>query len=386
MSESIQNKTDIIDISKTSFAGLSESILNKLTAMEIKGPTKVQDKIIPLIAQNKNVLFQSETGTGKTYAYLLPLINRLEQEEDKTKLRILICAPTFELASQINSAAKKITDRKTALLIGGAPIKRQIEILKEKPQIITGTAARLVELIRLKKLKTNDLYAIIFDECDRLVKKEAFEDTDALRQSVSKECQIIGCSATINKSSRIFFAGTENVVMPQEDVLTKNISHWAIYAENREKIDFLRKFIAAENPGKALIFTSRADQVENIYQKLTYKHVECMALHAKADKQLRKNAIDKFRSGKCKILITSDLGARGLDIPNITHVIQMDLPDDEDFFVHRSGRTARAGKQGINVVIGDEYEMRKYAALEKKLGIIVYPKQLHNGKVTDPIL
>lgn len=386
MSESIQNKTDIIDISKTSFAGLSESILNKLTAMEIKGPTKVQDKIIPLIAQNKNVLFQSETGTGKTYAYLLPLINRLEQEEDKTKLRILICAPTFELASQINSAAKKITDRKTALLIGGAPIKRQIEILKEKPQIITGTAARLVELIRLKKLKTNDLYAIIFDECDRLVKKEAFEDTDALRQSVSKECQIIGCSATINKSSRIFFAGTENIVMPQEDILTKNISHWAIYAENREKIDFLRKFIAAENPGKALIFTSRADQVENIYQKLTYKHVECMALHAKADKQLRKNAIDKFRSGKCKILITSDLGARGLDIPNITHVIQMDLPDDEDFFVHRSGRTARAGKQGINVVIGDEYEMRKYAALEKKLGIIVYPKQLHNGKVTDPIL
>lgn len=386
MSESIQNKTDIIDISKTSFAGLSESILNKLTAMEIKGPTKVQDKIIPLIAQNKNVLFQSETGTGKTYAYLLPLINRLEQEDDKTKLRILICAPTFELASQINSAAKKITDRKTALLIGGAPIKRQIEILKEKPQIITGTAARLVELIRLKKLKTNDLYAIIFDECDRHVKKEAFEDTDALRQSVSKECQIIGCSATINKSSRIFFAGTENVVMPQEDILTKNISHWAIYAENREKIDFLRKFIAAENPGKALIFTSRADQVENIYQKLTYKHVECMALHAKADKQLRKNAIDKFRSGKCKILITSDLGARGLDIPNITHVIQMDLPDDEDFFVHRSGRTARAGKQGINVVIGDEYEMRKYAALEKKLGIIVYPKQLHNGKVTDPIL
>lgn len=386
MSESIQNKTDTIDISKTSFAGLSESILNKLTAMEIKGPTKVQDKIIPLIAQNKNVLFQSETGTGKTYAYLLPLINRLEQEEDKTKLRILICAPTFELASQINSAAKKITDRKTALLIGGAPIKRQIEILKEKPQIITGTAARLVELIRLKKLKTNDLYAIIFDECDRLVKKEAFEDTDALRQSVSKECQIIGCSATINKSSRIFFAGTENVVMPQEDILTKNISHWAIYAENREKIDFLRKFIAAENPGKALIFTSRADQVENIYQKLTYKHVDCMALHAKADKQLRKSAIDKFRSGKCKILITSDLGARGLDIPNITHVIQMDLPDDEDFFVHRSGRTARAGKQGINVVIGDEYEMRKYAALEKKLGIIVYPKQLHNGKVTDPIL
>ena len=100
----------------------------------------------------------------------------------------------------------------------------------------------------------------------------------------------------------------------------------------------------------------------------------------------RKNAIDKFRSGKSRILITSDLAARGLDIANITHVIQMDLPSDTDFFIHRSGRTARAGKNGINVVIGDEYEMRQFAALEKKLGIIVYPKEIHEGKITEPVL
>ena len=109
-----------------------------------------------------------------------------------------------------------------------------------------------------------------------------------------------------------------------------------------------------------------------------------MALHAKEDKMTRKAAIDKFRSGKTKILITSDLAARGLDIQNISHVIQMDLPSDEDFFVHRSGRTARAGKTGINVVIGDEYELNQFAALEKKLGIIVYPKEIYNGKVITP--
>ena len=368
------------------FSQLSESIKTKLTELNITEPTKVQDSVIPLIADGKSVLFQSETGTGKTYAYLLPLINRLEQDEDKFNVKILVCAPTFELASQINSAAKKITDRKTALLIGGAPVKRQIETLKEKPQIIIGTAARLVELIRLKKLKIQSLYALIFDECDRLLKKESFEDTDNLRNCVSKECQIIGCSATINKSARIFFADSENVIMPQVFILSKNIEHWAIYAESREKIDFLRKFLAAEKPGKALIFTSRADQVENIYNKLIYKHVECMALHAKADKQLRKAAIDKFRSGKCKILITSDLGARGLDIPEITHIIQMDLPEDDDFFIHRAGRTARAGKHGINVVIGDEFEMRRYAALEKKFGLTVYPKQIRNGKILAPQL
>ena len=368
------------------FGALSQNILSRLEQLQITEPTKVQEKIIPLIAQGKSVVFESETGTGKTYAYLLPLIDRLEKDTDTTTLRILICAPTFELASQINAAAKKITDRKTALLIGGAPLKRQIETLKEKPQIVIGTAARLVELIRLKKLKVNELYALVLDECDRLLKKESFEDTDNLRNCVGKKCQVIGCSATVNKSARIFFADSENVIMPQEFILSKNITHWAIYAENQEKIDFLRKFLAAEAPGKALVFTSRSDQVENIYKKLTYKHVECAALYAKADKQMRKAAIDKFRSGKCKVLITSDLGARGLDIPDITHIIQMDVPEDDDFFIHRSGRTARAGKRGINVVIGDEVEMRRYAALEKKFGLTVYPKQIRNGKVTEPVL
>ena len=368
------------------FSGLSDSIRTRLEELKITEPTKVQEKVIPLIAEGKSLLFQSETGTGKTYAYLLPLVNRLEADTDTSSCRIIVCAPTFELASQINAAAKKITERKTALMIGGAPIKRQTETLKEKPQIIIGTAARLVELIRLKKIKTQGLYALVFDECDRLLKKESFEDTDALRNCLSRELQIIGCSATINKPARIFFAEAENLIMPQEFILSKSIEHWAIYAEAREKIDFLRKFLAAEKPAKALVFTSRSDQVENIYKKLSYKHVECAALYAKADKQERKSAIDRFRSGKCKLLITSDLGARGLDIPDITHIIQLDLPEDDDFFIHRAGRTARAGKKGINVVIGDEFEMQRYASLEKKLGLTVYPKQIRNGKVTEPLL
>ncbi len=372
------------DKKQNCFENLSPEILQKLSEIGITEPTNVQNEVIPVIASGKSVIFQSETGTGKTYAYLLPLVNKLQIDADTTKLRVLICAPTFELASQINLAAKKITYRKTALMIGGAPLKRQFETLKEKPQIVIGTAARLVELIRLKKLKVQDLYCAVFDECDRLLKKESFEDTDNLRNCIAKECQIIGCSATINKPARIFFADAQNIKMQDEFILSKKIEHWAIYAELREKIDFLRKFLAAENPGKALIFTSRSDQVENIYKKLSYKHIDCAALYAKADKQERKSAIDRFRSGKCKILITSDLGARGLDIPDITHIIQMDLPEDDDFFIHRAGRTARAGKNGINVVIGDEFELRRYAALEKKFGLTVYPKQIRNGKVTKP--
>lgn len=372
------NKDNVFDL-------LSEEIKEKLKEQGITEATKVQEKLIPQILEGKNIVFQSETGTGKTFAYLLPLINKLESDSDTTKTRLLIIAPTFELASQINAAAKSITSRKTALLIGGAPLKRQIELLKEKPQIISGTAARIIELIRLKKLKLNDLSACIFDECDRLVKKECFEDTNTLRLLLPKETQIIACSATINKTVKIFFAGIENEVLPPEDILRKKITHWAIYAESRDKIETLRKFLNIVKNEKILIFTSRADQVQNIYSKLRYNGFECMALHAKADKQERKAAIDRFRSGKTNILITSDLSSRGLDIQNISYVIQMDLPSDDDFFIHRSGRTGRAGKSGVNVVIGDEYEMRKYAALEKKLGIIVYPKQIYKGRIVAPI-
>lgn len=368
------------------FSNLSENLKQSLSTLGITSPTPVQSEVIPRILEGENLLFESETGTGKTFAYLLPLINKLETIDDHQRVRIIVVAPTFELASQINGACKSVTSHKSALLIGGAPLKRQIETLKEKPEIIIGTAARLVELIHLKKLKVEGLFAAVFDETDRLVKKESVEDTSNFRNLLPAGTQIIACTATLSRQTKIFFADAKNVVMPPEDVLRKRITHWAIYAENRDKIDTLRKFLAAENPTKALIFTSRADQVENIYNKLTYKKVACAALHAKTDKQKRKAAIDRFRSGKEKILITSDLAARGLDIPEISHIIQMDFPGDEDFFIHRSGRTARAGKTGINVVIGDEWEMRHFAQLEKKLGITVYPKEIRGGKVISPVV
>ncbi len=370
---------------------IPQNLTEKLNSMNITEPTKVQQKVIPLLMEEKNLVFQSETGTGKTFAYLLPLITKLQKEAEtenpnEKHVKIIVCAPTFELSSQIKMAVQSISSIKTALFIGGSPIKRQTEALKEKPEIVIGTPARLVELIRLKKLKTQYVNALVFDEADRLVKKELVQESTELKKLVPQNAQIIACTATIDSGTRRFFADSEIEILPKEDVLAKNITHWAIYAETRDKIDTLRKFLVAENPKKALIFSSRADQVENIYSKLKYKKVECVCLYAKADKQDRKAAIDRFRSGKEHILITSDLGARGLDITGISHVIQMDLPSDSDFFIHRAGRTARAGKTGINVVIGDEYEMNAFAALEKKLGIKVFPKEIRNGKVQPPII
>lgn len=379
--------------------GISGKYIENLKSHGITDPTAVQIQAIPEILAGKSLLFQSETGTGKTLAYLLPLLERIEKKENpKKEAKIVIVAPTVELASQIKTQVQMVTDAKAALLVGGAPIKRQIEILKEKPLIVIGGPARLLELFHLKKLKLDGAEAVVLDEVDRLTSKEMIDETVDLVEAMKKDMQLIAASATITKSTqkilqdtRIKQNGTtesdlETLFLPPEDVLRKRITHYAIFAEQRDKIDTLRKVLAAEKPEKALIFTSRVDQVLNILEKLKYKNVECYGLTAKMDKTTRKSTIDRFRSGKIKILITSDLASRGLDIPNITHIIQMDFPSDEDFFIHRAGRTARMGKSGTNIVIGDAWEMRKYAALEKKLKIVVYPRMLYKGKLVDPNL
>lgn len=366
-------------------AEMMKRAVAKLEALGFPAPTKVQSAVMPEIAAGRSVVFQSETGTGKTFAYLLPPVVRMEADPDHgRRVRLLVCAPTFELASQIRRMAAEVTDLKTALLIGGAPIRRQTETLKEKPEIVIGTPARLAELVRLRKLRLNDVISAVFDEADRLVKKELIDETRAVMDALPRGVPIAACSATIDGRTKEFFRAEKVILLPPEDVLRKRITHWAVYAESRDKAETLRKFLAAEQPEKALVFTSRADQVENLYERLSFRKIPCAALHAKSDKQKRKAAVDGFRSGKCRTLITSDLAARGLDIPDITHVIQMDLPADRDFFIHRAGRTARCGKTGINIVIGDEYEMRRYSALEKQLGITVFPKQIFNGKVVAP--
>lgn len=367
----------------------SDSLLPVLQAKGITVPTPVQKTVIPVLTEGRNVLFQSETGTGKTLAYLIPFIEKIDPEIRDVQL--IIAVPTHELASQIKAEVQSVTDMKAALLIGGAPLKRQQELLKEKPLIVIGSPARLIELIRIKKLKVEKTQAFVLDEADRLFAPELRDASAELTRLMPPTAQIAACSATVKPAlAKIITESIDDsrtldtILLPPEDILQRKITHWAFFAEQREKIDLLRKLLAAEKPAKALIFTARPDQVENIASKLQYKGIQCEVLHARADKQERKAAIDRFRSGKAVILVTSDLASRGLDFPGITHIIQMDVPVNDDFFIHRAGRTARAGATGINVMIGDAHEMRQLARMEKRLHITVYPKMLVNGTVTAP--
>lgn len=381
------NLTTFLDL------GISEELNAKLQENNLVTPTAVQSKVIPEILQNKSILFQSETGTGKTLAFLLPILQNIK-EEDKS-VQAIILSPTHELSSQIKSEIQKISKFKTMLCIGGTPLKRQIETLKEKPKVIIGSPVRIKELIFLKKIKTQSVKTIVFDEIDRLIEPEIRDDTVDLLKLLNSDVQLIGCSATVKPNVKKIFetalssmrenSQIEYIELPLEDILQKRITHWAIYAEQRNKIDTLRSLINAIKPEKLLIFTAKTDQVANITQKLQFKKIDCVGLHSKTDKIQRKTIIDRFKSGKTKILITSDLAARGLDIQGVTHIVQMDLPSNDDFFIHRAGRTGRAGNTGINIVIGDVYEMKKYSNLEKKLKLVVYPKVLHSGKVANPM-
>ena len=373
--------------------GITEELNAKLQENNLVTPTAVQSKVIPEILQNKSLLFQSETGTGKTLAFLLPILQNIKEEEKS--VQAIILSPTHELSSQIKSEIQKISNFKTMLCIGGSPLKRQIETLKEKPKVIIGSPVRIKELIFLKKIKTNSVKTIVFDEIDRLIEPEIRDDTVDLLKLLNTDVQLIGCSATVKPNVKKIFetalssmrenSQIEYIELPLEDILQKRITHWAIYAEQRNKIDTLRSLINAIKPEKLLIFTAKTDQVANITQKLQFKKIDCVGLHSKTDKIQRKTIIDRFKSGKTKILITSDLAARGLDIQGVTHIVQMDLPSNDDFFIHRAGRTGRAGNTGINIVIGDGYEMKKYSNLEKKLKLVVYPKVLHSGKVVNPM-
>lgn len=372
------------------FDELNSELKENLSSLSITEPTPVQKVVIPKILENENIIFESETGTGKTLAYLLPLIEKIKNENEKSPL-ILIASPTLELASQIRDVTKKITNTKTALLIGGSPLKRQIDLLKEKPLIIIGNPSRLAELCKLKKLKLDKLKCAVFDEVDRLVKKEIVSETKELISFFPKNLQLISCTATITQSVKSFFPSCTLVYLPKENILQSRIEHWAFYAEEKNKLDILQKLIKAlintegSKEKKILVFTQRLEKVQSLESRLLSKKIKCESLHTKMNGQERKSTLDRFRSSKNKILITSDVTSRGLDIPNITHIVQMDLPEDENFFIHRAGRCARYNKRGVNILIGDEYELKKYSALEKKLKLIVYPKIVQGGVIRKPV-
>jgi superfamily II DNA/RNA helicase len=403
-----------------SFADLGAPFTARLAERNIIKPTDIQRRVIPLIASGESVLFRSATGTGKTFAYLLPMLQHLLQQmlpqhsEKNTSASawpsLLILAPTYELCSQIKSEADFLlkgieTSSLTAhLLIGQVSMNRQIETLKkDKPAIVVGNPGRILQLTRMGKLKFRGLQFLVLDEGDRLTADDLTGETGELIKMIQRaadhgEAQdetqnagllAVSCSATLSAKSkeRIISLLQKNpkiVETEEQEILRERIEHWAIFSEGRRKINTLRSFLAAAKPKKALIFSGRGEEAGNIVAQLQHHKISAAGLYGDMDKKGRKEAIDGFRSGKISVLVSSDLAARGLDISGITYVIALDVSENEETYIHRAGRTGRAGKRGVMVSIGDEEEMQRLSRLEKRLGLTVYPKELYQGKVAAP--
>ena len=391
--------------------GVSPFLMERLKEKNITEALDIQKMVIPALLKGESLIFRSATGTGKTFAYLLPILKTLLEGEPKSINipRCLIAAPTHELCSQIKGEADFLlrgTELKTALLIGQAQIARQVEILrKEKPHLIVGNPGRLLRLAMTGKLKLEGLEYLVIDEGDRLVSDELFEETRGLiaglRKNLPPKICFISCSATLSPKSRerllsLLDTGSEiKVIESNENILKNQVEHWAFYSEDRDKLDTLRSFIAAcgalkrkgkLSRGRALIFSSRGREVQNIAGRLRRFKLDAAGLWGEMDRKTRKAALDDFRGGRIRFLVSSDLASRGLDIPDLDYVIGLDVGESPEQYIHRSGRTARAGKRGVMVTIGNERELRLLASLEKKLGIRVFPKQLYGGKIVAPAI
>ncbi|WP_099352827.1 DEAD/DEAH box helicase [Fredinandcohnia onubensis] len=351
-----------------------------------EAPTAIQEKAIPAIVEGKDVICESPTGTGKTLSYLLPAIQKLD--ETKNGIQIVVLAPSRELVMQISDEVKKWTQGTnivSASFIGGANIKKQVEKLKERPQIVIGTTGRIMELIKMKKMKMHEVTTVIVDEADQLVSNEHLSNIQSIIKSTLRDRQILFFSATISEQTEKVAKSLMNnaeIIRIQQTINQENTTHIYFLCEQRDKIDVLRKIMYTE-PDKAIAFIKSLEKVEEIEAKLTYNHIDVAVLAGEAKKQERQQSLKNFRAGKIPLLLTTDVAARGLDIQDVTYVIHFDFPKTTSQYVHRSGRTGRMGKKGIVISIVNAREESFLKKMGHELGISFTKKDFYKGEIVD---
>ncbi|WP_260471817.1 DEAD/DEAH box helicase [Bacillus salinus] len=316
--------------------------------------TPIQQQALPLLIEGKDVLAQSPTGTGKTLAYLLPLLQNVQH--DATHVQAIILATSHELVMQIYAelqvwaAGSGIT---LASFIGGVNMKRQLEKLKKRPQIVVGTPGRIHELIKLKKLKVHEVKTIVLDEGDQLLLSEQNNTVQDIVKSTLAERQVALFSATM--SPQIIDAAMQlmndpEIIRVKDIPASFQVTHGYIICDDpRDKLDVLRRI--ANIPGaKVLAFGTNIGQLNMQVEKLKYRDMHVGILHSETKKEDRAQSIRDFKTGKINLLVASDVAARGLDIKGITHVVNYDLPKDVTQYAHRSGRTGRLGSEEGTVI------------------------------------
>lgn len=367
--------------------GVASDLIDVLKAKNITEPTQIQKDLIPIITDGRNAIGSSATGTGKTLSYLLPILEKIDPEE--AAAQVVILAPTNELVMQIQREAEALVTAsgrtiRTMGIAGSANITRQIDRLKTKPHLIVASPGRLFELLGKRKVSVFQVKTLILDEVDRLLDDQLYPSVEKILKAVPKQRQMIFVSATITDGTRKKVAKLCPDVVEKKvastAVLKKQISHSYIVVDHRRRLDCVRKLYHALELKRTILFVNRSYDISMIVEKLNHHKIKTVGLYREMMAADRKKALADFARGTAHILVATDVAARGLDIQDVDAIINLYPPENEKVYLHRAGRTARAGGKGRMILLVTDRDHDLVATYERKLPITLTKALVANGK------
>jgi ATP-dependent RNA helicase CshB len=362
-------------------------IINAIKTFGFSNPTEIQERMIPLILKGESAIGQSQTGTGKTLSYVLPLLEMLDFE--RQEVQVVITAPTRELAGQIYQQILKIVEHEklnppmVRCYIGGTDKQRTIEKLKVQPQIVVGTPGRIKDLMNEQALFLHTAKTLVVDEADMMLDMGFIQDVDQIAAKMPDNLQMLVFSATIPEKLKPFLKKyMENpafIQIKSKQIAAENLQHFIMPSRHRSKKELVREALVLFNPYLALVFTNTKKMAEEVAKYLTEKGLKVGRVHGDLNPRERKKMMKQIQDLEYQYIVATDLAARGIDIEGVSHVINYELPTDLDFYIHRVGRTARAGMSGTALTI---YELSDEDALIRleKLGIEFKNADIKDGE------
>lgn len=372
---------------KFSDIGLDKNIQKGIADLGFENPTPIQYEVIPfLLSEERDLIGLAQTGTGKTAAFGLPIIQQIETKSKQTAA-IILC-PTRELCLQITkdleSYAKYIKGLKITAVYGGANIQTQIKSLNSGSQIVVGTPGRVIDLIKRKKLKLGHIEFLALDEADEMLNMGFKEDLDTILAETPENKQTLLFSATMPKEvmriTKNYMLAPKTIEVASRNEGAKNVEHHFYMVNARDRYKALRRICDANPDIYGIVFCRTRRETKDVADKLMRDGYNADAIHGDLSQAQRDHVMGRFRKRNLQMLVATDVAARGIDIDNLTHIINYNLPDDLEVYVHRSGRTGRAGKSGVSIIIAHSRERRKLQAISKMLKKDLTQKQVPNGE------
>lgn len=378
-------------MTKFSQYNFNDSINKSLKEIHFDEPTPVQEAVISLVNKKKDIIVQSETGSGKTHAFLLPSMNALT---DKQEVQLLIATPSRELAYQIYEDTQAILknypeEYNAFIFVGGSDRDRQKRKLEaHQPQIAIGTPGRLWDLIRENDLHIENVERFVVDEADMTLDMGFLDDVDHITDKLPENREMMVFSATIPQKLEPFLkkymTGPQRVEIKNSSIIPKNVDNWLMSSHGRDKKQLIYQLITLGEPYLVLIFANTKKSVDEIYNYLRSQGLKVARIHGGLTPRERKRAMKQVENMEYQYVVATDLAARGIDINGVSHVINAEIPDDLDFFIHRVGRTGRNKMSGTAITIYEPGEEHKVDEIEH-MGIKFEPKDIKHGEIVDAV-